>query len=215
MGINWSVTAEPAFETGISKGVFFGIASIGTPWNGLTSVEETVSSAEPKPTYLDGRKRYQRPTLREYEATIRSFSTPDGFDWIMGHREVVPGVILTGQGRSSFNFSYQTNVGANGRRIHLIYNVTATPASHSYQTISDSVEIPDKEWKIEAVPPTSAAYRPSAHLIVDSTRMPDYIFRGVENMIYGTDGENPFMPPQDHIRNLVGNPLIEPLTEPV
>lgn len=215
MGVTWGVSANPSFETGISKGVFFNDSFVGVPWNGLTSVEELITSSDPKPIYQDGRKLYNIAPSRTFQATLRAFSVPVGFDKCRGYASVVPGVILTGQPRSTFGLAYQTNVGVDGRRIHLIYNATASPTKQDFNTLDDSFDAPVQEWRIDAVPPASSTYQPSAHLIIDSTRMPDYMFRGVENALYGTATANPVLWSQAYFRNLLGNRLIEPITEPV
>lgn len=219
--VEWAPQME-SYETGISHAAFYPIPGVGTVWNGLISVEEKSSTGDPDPIYIDGRLVYNKPKTFNYQAKLRAFETPSGFDACVGLRSVVPGVILANQPRTTFNFAYKTNVGSGGEKLHLIYNATASPTKVETKTLSEKSEAAVQEFQIDAVPESRYAsnnFRPSSHLIVDSTKIPDYIFLAVENAIFGNEKEGvpglPIWRTQDYIRNLVGNPLIEPLAEPI
>lgn len=219
-GVTWAPQRE-SYETGVSQAAFFA-TTVGVVWDGLLSVEEKSSTTDPDPVYIDGRLVYNRPKTFNYQAKIRTFAVPLEFEKCIGLTPIVPGVIVANQPRKSFHFAYKTNVGSTGEKIHMIYNATASPTKVDTKTLNDNPEATIQEYQIDTVPQarfTSNDYRPSSHLIIDSTKMPDYIFHGVENEIFGNDQPGiPGMPiwrSQSYIRNLVGNPLIEPLAEPV
>lgn len=220
-GVKWAPQME-SYETGISHAAFYPITGLGTVWNGLISVEEKSSTSDPDPIYIDGRLVFNKPKTFNYQAKLRTFATPPEFDSHIGLRHVVPGVVLANQPRTTFHFAYKTNVGSSGEKLHLIYNATATPTKVETKTLKDNAEVSVQEYQIDTVPETRHAannFRPSSHLIVDSTKIPDYVFLAVENAIFGNEQEgnpgHPLWRSQDYIRKLVGNPLIEPLAETV
>lgn len=57
-------------------------------------------------------------------------------------------------------------------------------------------------------------YKPCAHLIIDSRDTPDYIMRGIENVLYGTAFTKPYLPTPDEVLEIVANVLVEPIDEP-
>lgn len=215
MGVTWLET-ERSYQSGVSHGVLFPPTGAAVPWNGLTSVQEVIASADAVARYMDGVKRYDAVPKRVYQGLLSTYTIPRAFAPCLGEVDVVPGITLTRQPRKRFNLTYETNVNGEGRIIHLVSNVTANPRPRPQSTISEKVSPSLQTFQLNAVPPTDASIPwPTAHLMVDSTKMPDYIFKGVEDLIYGADGRNPFFPNFNVLRYIIGNPLIEPLMEPI
>ena len=57
----WDKTGERLYETGVSQGVLYpiqtgGVYNSGTAWNGLSTVTESPSGAEPTAIYADNIK---------------------------------------------------------------------------------------------------------------------------------------------------------------
>ena len=202
----WHQMGEIQFESGVDRGVFYDSNNIGHVWNGLTNVEESSVGGENNPLHFDGVKQMDRISPRNYSATISAFAVPRVFGPAVGDDEIMPGFVLTRQTRSRFGLSYRTMVGRpDSYKIHLVYNILATPANSGYTSIDSSADIDTFSWKINAVPPPSKYYRPTAHYILGSDTMPPDLFALIEDILYGTDTSEPRLPSVDELRDLVSS----------
>jgi hypothetical protein len=196
----WDETTKRLYETGISKGVFYDVNGYGVAWNGLTSLEESVSD-EILPVHFDGLKFNDIVTIGDFSAVMRAWTYPDEFLPYEGILEDQDGFFLTSQPRTTFGLSYQTRVGndvenlEHGYKIHLLYNLTALPAQFGYQTLSDDVEAIEFEWTLSAIPEAIENYRPTAHVIFDSRKMDPWLLEDLEHIIYGDEENPPHLPP--------------------
>jgi len=206
MRLVWNQFGETQYEVGVDRGVFYDSNSKGHVWNGLTEVNESAEGGDLESHHFDGIKYLDRVTPRHYQATISGFSAPEVFSTALGEESVIPGMILTRQARTLFGLSYRTSVGRpDGYKIHIVYNVIASVESRAFTTISDSSSPDVFSWKISAVPPNSIVHRPSAHYIFDSKSMASELLETFEDMLYGTDTSEPYLPTIDEIRDLLGN----------
>lgn len=204
----WDNTKVRMYETGIEKGVFYPSDGPGVVWNGLLSVVENLSGGEQGSYAADGVTYLNSVGARNYQATVQAFSAPREFSPYVGDLEVIPGFILTRQPRKQFGFSYKSLIANIGYKIHLVYNATATPTSRSYASTNDSPVPMNLEWKIDAVPVATAGYRPSAHYIVDSTKIDPADLATLEDILYGTDTAEPALPTVDDLVNLLDPPIV-------
>ncbi|MET0787479.1 MAG: hypothetical protein ABWY25_12335 [Paenisporosarcina sp.] len=196
----WDQIGERFYETGISKGVFYGVDGLGTAWNGLTSVEERVSN-DVQPIYFDGIKFNDIVTVGDFSAVLRAFTYPDKFLPYEGVLQDQSGFYITNQPQIRFGLSYQTRVGDDivgldrGYKIHILYNLTAIPMQKSYQTMSlDTVPF-EFEWDLTAIPEEIENFRPTAHVILDSRHIDQWLLQDLEDILYGDEDSDAQLPP--------------------
>ena len=113
--IKWDQTGDRLFETGVEKGVLYpaenGVYPKGVAWNGLTGVTESPSGAEATALYADNIKYLNLLSTEEFGATVEAYTYPDEFAACNGEKELVPGVTVGQQKRSTFGMSYVTKIG--------------------------------------------------------------------------------------------------------
>lgn len=191
----WDAIGDRLYEIGVTKGVLYKEDSIGVAWNGLTSVEEIVSDSADS-IYFDGVKFNDVVTLGDFEATLKAFTYPDEFLVFEGTLEDQTGVFISNQFKSRFGLSYQTLIGddvsghSKGYKIHVLYNLTAIPSNKQYKTLSLNVDPIEFEWSITSIPEDLDNYRPTSHVIFDSSKLDPHLLTDIEAILYG-DVDNP------------------------
>jgi len=196
----WDEVGKHFYETGVSRGVFYDVTGYGVAWNGLTAIEEEVSS-EVQAVHFDGVKFNDIVTMGDFTATLKAWTYPDEFLPYEGILEDVAGFFVADQPQSQFGLSYRTEMGddvngiTGGYKIHLLYNLTALPSTKIYQTLSLDTTPHEFEWTITAIPENIENYRPTAHIIFDSRKMDPNLLQDLEDIIYGDADSPPRMPP--------------------
>ena len=195
--IEWDKTGERLFETGVSKGVLYpqegGIYPKGVAWNGLTAVTESPSGAEATPLYADNIKYLNLMSAEEFGATIEAYMYPDEFGVCNGEASLAEGVSVGQQVRKAFGMAYQTKIGNDvnteaGYKIHLIYGALAAPSEKAYATVNDSPEAITFSWEVTTTPVEVPGLKPTASLVIDSTKVDAGKLAEFEAILYG-DGE--------------------------
>jgi len=192
----WDVTGEKTYETGVQKGVLYpiqtgGVYSKGVAWNGLTAVTESPSGAEASPIYADDIKYLSLMSAEEFGATIEAYTYPDEFGACDGSADLDEGVTIGQQSRSIFGLCYRTTIGndtegANhGYKLHLIYGAMAAPSEKGYKTINDSPEAITFSWAVTTTPVPVTGFKPTASLIIDSTKVSATALEAIEEALYG------------------------------
>lgn len=205
--LTWDGTGDKIFETGTDRAVYYpltdeGTYSGGVPWNGLTGVTESPSGAESNKHYADNIVYANILSAEEFGATIEAFTWPDEFDESDGLAQVAAGVTVGQQNRRPFGFSYRTKIGNDvqgqdyGYKLHLIYGATASPSEKAYTTVSDSTEPTTFSWELSTTPVAvgtigGVEYKPTALIVIDSTKVDAGALAALEELLYGTDGEDP------------------------
>lgn len=200
--LTWNAVGERYYETGIDRGVLYvdGDEIPGVPWNGLVSIKETPTGVVNTPYYFDGIKYLNTSTHEEYSATIDAFSSPEEFDLCDGTAYVLNGLSITQQARKKFGLCYRTKVGNDidgidhAYKIHLVYNALAAPTIQNNNTLNDSTDPNIFSWSITTVPTPISGFKPSAHFVIDSTKISPHLLYYFENIIYGSATTNPRMP---------------------
>lgn len=194
----WDKTGERFYETGVDQGVLYllgegGTYDKGVPWNGLVSVSESPSGAESNPQYADNIKYLNLISAEEFSATVEAFTYPAEFGECDGSAEPTPGVSIGQQNRKMFGMCYRTKIGNDtdgqdhGYKLHLIYGAQAAPSEKSYQTVNDSPEPITFSWEITTTPVNVTGYKPTASLVIDSTKVDKMKLAELEKKLYGDD----------------------------
>jgi hypothetical protein len=207
--ITWDNIGERFYETGVDHGVLYVYDSTqkkygdGVPWNGLVSVTESPSGAEPTPQYADNIKYLNLLSTEEFGFTIEAFTYPDDFEQCDGSADITAGLLATQQPRKTFGMSYRTLIGNDtentekGYKIHLIYGAVASPSEKSRTTVNDTPEAMTLSWTATTTPVAFApgsSLRPTAHIIADSTKMTTDQMAALKTILYGSDTGKPSLP---------------------
>ena len=212
----WDKTGDRLYETGVKNGVLYiptaGVYSKGVAWNGLTAVTESPSGAEATALYADDTKYLSLMSAEEFGATIEAYTYPDEFAACDGSAELADGVMIGQQKRSIFGLCYKTTVGNDtegndhGYKLHIIYGAQAKPSERAYATINDSPEAITFSWEITTTPVNVTGAKPTASLVIDSTKADPSKLAALEDILYGKDGEpasEPRLPLPDEIKSLM------------
>lgn len=209
----WDQTGERFYETGVNKGVLYplsteGIYSKGVAWNGLTAVTESPSGAEATPLYADNIKYLNLLSTEEFGATIEAYTYPDEFGECNGEASLTDGVSIGQQKRKTFGMSYQTKVGNDvdselGYKIHLIYGALAAPSEKAYATINDSPEAITFSWEVTTTPVEVTGFKPTASLVIDSTKVEAAKMTAIEKILYGDSEVEARLPLPDEVLSII------------
>ena len=210
----WDQIGEKFYETGVDRGVLYPMANgeygAGEAWNGLMSVDEQPSGAEPTPLYANNRKYLELMSAEEFGMTIGAYTFPAGFRACLGVKELAPGVYVNQQARSSFGFSYRTLIGndteknAHGYKIHLVYNATAKPAEKSNKSVNESTEAAEMSWECSTTAMDVPGCEPAAHIEIDSTTVAPEKLAAIEAILYGSESEEARLIMPDELATLLG-----------
>ena len=212
----WDKTGDRLYETGVKNGVLYiptaGVYSKGVAWNGLTAVTESPSGAEATALYADDTKYLSLMSAEEFGATIEAYTYPDEFAACDGSAELADGVMIGQQKRSIFGLCYKTTIGNDtegndhGYKLHIIYGAQAKPSERAYASINDSPEAITFSWEITTTPVNVTGAKPTASLVIDSTKADPSKLAALEDILYGKDGEpasEPRLPLPDEIKSLM------------
>lgn len=182
MRLEWG-SGPPMYDRGVDQGVLY-LGGTGVPWNGLVSVEEKeVGSLADH--YFDGARVHISQEIGDFEAAVSAYTYPEAFNEYNGfsERELYP----------RFGFSYRTQHGDHGYKIHLVYKVLVQDTDRSWRSLRDGVDLSLFNWDILAAGERVEGSSPSGHLVIESPRDPS-VLSEIEDILYGTDVTEPRMP---------------------
>lgn len=214
--IVWDEAGKRLYETGCDHAVLYPIQADGTyskgvAWNGLTGVTESPSGAETTSIYADNIKYANLISTEEFGATIEGYMYPDEFAECDGSVEMMPGMFAGQQTRKVFGLSYRTVLGNDvslneyGYKLHLVYGCSAAPSERGYSTINDSPEAATLSWELTTTPVNISTLvdgkklKPTSILTFDSTKFDSTFMTKLEEVLYGTETEEPRLPLPDEI----------------
>lgn len=205
----WDQSGQRLYETGVDKGVLYiptsGVYDNGVAWNGLVSVTESPTGAEPTALYADNIKYLNLRSAEEFGATIEAFTYPVEFNQFDGVATPQVGVAVAQQARKTFGLSYRTRLGNDvagddyGYKIHVIYGCTAAPSEKAYSTVNDSPEAVTFSWEVSSIAALVTGLRPTSVITIDSTKVTGGNLTTLENALYGTAGTAPRLPLPDEL----------------
>ena len=213
MKLVWDEVGKRFYETGVNKGVLYpqsaeGAYPKGVAWNGLTAVTESPSGAEATPLYADNIKYLTLMSAEEFGATIEAYTYPNEFGACNGEADLIEGVSIGQQSRKAFGMSYQTRVGNDvdselGYKIHLIYGAKAAPSEKAYATINDSPEAITFSWEVTTTPVEVTGFKPTASLVIDSTKVEAEKLAAIEKVLYGDTDVEARLPLPDEVLQII------------
>ena len=212
--IVWDAVGEHIFETGVRNGVLYlkdetGAYNTGVAWNGLTSVSESPEGAEPTDLYADDIKYLTLMSAENFKATIEAYTYPVEFEECDGSATIAKGVVIGQQPRKPFGLCYRTAIGndtdgnEHGYKLHIVYGCQASPSEKQYSTINDSPEAITFSWEVNTTPVNVTGKKPTATLIIDSTKADKAKLTALEDILYGSEEKEPRLPLPDEIATLM------------
>lgn len=214
--LEWDATGTRYYEMGTDRGVLYlqddeNAYSKGVAWNGLTSVSESPSGAEPTDLWADNIKYASLRSTETFGATIEAYTYPDEFAECDGSYQPVKGLSIGQQKRKPFGFSYRTEVHNDtaselddGYKIHLVYGATASPSEKAYQTINDSPDAITFSWEINTTPINVKGGKPTSLITINTIHFTEEQIKALEDILYGTEDTEPRLPLPDEIVQIMG-----------
>ena len=212
--LTWDDTGKRLYETGVKQGVLYLLDEDGTyknavAWNGLTAVTESPSGAEPTALYADDIKYLSLMSAEEFGATIEAYTYPEEFAQCDGSASLATGVYIGQQARKTFGMCYKTTLGNDvegndyGYKLHIIYGAKASPSEKAYTTINDSPEAITFSWEITTTPVNVAGFKPTASIVIDSTKADPTCLAALEAKLYGDESGTAELPLPDVVKTLM------------
>ena len=212
--LTWDDTGKRLYETGVKQGVLYLLDGTGAyknavAWNGLTAVTESPSGAEATALYADDIKYLSLLSAEEFGATIEAYTYPEEFGQCDGSASLATGVYIGQQARKTFGMCYKTTLGNDvegndyGYKLHIIYGAKASPSEKAYATINDSPEAITFSWEITTTPVNVAGFKPTASIVIDSTKADPTCLAALEAKLYGGEASEPELPLPDEVKTLM------------
>ena len=208
--IIWDSPADRKYETGIDRGVLYLPNGGAVPWNGLIDVTEKHDGSV-EAIHYDGMKTNDDVSPGDFSASLKAFTYPNEFAELEGMGIANPGMLLGNQHPKPFNLCYRTLIGSQiagdalGYKLHILYNLTAMPTDTTYETLSDSPSYVEFEWDLTAVPEEVPGFRPTSHVVIDSTEFDPAVLVLLEEMLYGTPTVPPHLLPLGELINYLND----------
>lgn len=210
----WDETGKKTVETGLNQGVLYlfddnGNYGNGVAWSGLTSINENPSGAEPTDLYADNIKFMSLYSAEDFGGTIEAYMYPDEFAACNGEESIAEGVTISQQARAGFGLSYKTLISndvkgnAYGYKLHMVYGCKCSPSEMSRQTVNDSPEASTMSWEFTTTPVNVTGKNPTAHLVIDSTKIGPKALKAIEDILYGTDSTEAKLPTPDEVLAII------------
>ena len=230
--VSWDADGERYYSTGVDRVVLYPINSNneykpGVAWNGVTSIAENPSGAEPTKLYADNIQYLTMLSLEEYASTIECYQYPDEFDACNGIASLgdsVVGAKASQQPRKKFGYSYRSLIGNDtqgqdlGYKLHLVYGCSAKPSSKTHSTVNNSPEAETMSFEISSDPivvssDVNEKLKPTCVIEIDSrdfvTNDEKALLAALEKALYGdpeaasADVGLPYLPTPSQVRTLL------------
>ena len=200
--LQWDQSGEKKYESGADQGVLFpigddGAYKAGIAWSGLRVVSESPDGAEETALWADNIKYASLLSTENFKGSIGAYTSPKEFDAMDGTADLGGsdlGVTVGQQERRPFGFSYRTLIGSDtvslgaDYKIHLVYGAKVSPSSREHNSVNDTPAAVELSWDFTTTPIPVPGLKPSAHLVIDSTKTDKDALAKIEALIYGADG---------------------------
>lgn len=182
----WDQVGERYYGTGVDHVILFPFNATtkayqtGVAWSGITAINENTDGGDANDLYADNIKYATMRSAENFKFTIEAYQSPEEFDACDGSANLVQGlagIVISQQARQMFGMAYRTNVGSDatteaGYVYHLVYGATAAPSDKSHSTVNDSPDAETMSWECETTPVNVTGFKPTAHLTIDTTKLP-------------------------------------------
>lgn len=211
--LTWDDSGSRYYEAGVDRGVLYIGNAPGVPWVGLISVDESSSEADVKSYYIDGYNYLNTSTVGKMTLNISAFTYPVEFSECDGSKHVRSGLFFGQQKRRSFGLSFRTMVGnetsssPSDYKIHVVYDLMATPPGRSRKTFGENIEASSFSWEAVSKPRSVDGYSPVADMVIDSRLTHPVTLAAVEDILYGTDSSVARIPSPAEIISLYDVPV--------
>lgn len=206
----WDAVGNRRYETGVDKGVLYipdgsGKYTEGYAWNGLTKVTEKPTGATPNKQYANNQLYLNLLSTELFECDIEAFTYPDAWAQCDGSAEPEAGVAIGQQTRKPFGLAYRTLIGNDtdgtdfGYKIHLVYSALAAPSQKDFSSVNDNPAATALSWSVSTTPVPVTGYKPTATLVIDSTKVNPTALTTLEDKLYGTAGVDAALPSPDEV----------------
>lgn len=198
----WDASGSRLFEIGLDRAVIYPKEETGVVWNGISRFSQFKTGGELTPYYFDGVNYMLSESSAYYAARVEALTYPD----VLAIHDGT--YVEEYHSRKAFDMSFRTLVGNDvtgsdlGYKIHLVYNVVATPSEVAYRSLTRDSEPILFGWDIYARPVKVRRFKPTAHVIIDSRDIEPYYMNLLEDYIYGTDETPALMPLPDQILDI-------------
>ena len=200
----WDQTGEKLYETGVEQVALYpqvgGAYPAGAAWNGVTALNLTPSGGEPTALWANNRKYLTLMSAEELGGTIEAYTYPKEWEACDGSAELVEGVTLGQQPRSTFGLVAKTMIGndtdlnKHGYKLHIIYGALASPSEKAYSTINESPEVEPMSWEFTTTPVEVTGHQPTSYICIDSTKVDKSKLEALEAVLYGSESEAARLP---------------------
>lgn len=214
----WDQAGQRTYETGVEQGALYLLESgayvNGEAWNGLISVTESPSGAEPTALYANDAKYLELMSNEEFGGTIEAYTYPDGFAKCNGSLELATGVRINQQTRATFGLVYKTLIGNDekgndyGYKLHLVYGAKASPSEKANNTVNESPEAATMSWEFSTTPVSVAGFKPTSHLEISSVTADAEKLKALEAVLYGSESEDARLPLPDEVATMMGGEAV-------
>lgn len=153
----WHESGTRKYETGVDHVVLFVDGQTAVAWDGVASISENPTGAEPNDIFADNIKYLSLTSVEEFEASIEAYYRPDKFLECDGFAVPLAGFVIGQQPRKKFGLYYRTQVLNENSTVpmykhHFIWNATAGVSDRAYETVNDSPEPISFSWDITTIP---------------------------------------------------------------
>lgn len=210
----WDQTGKRNYETGVDHGVLFvqdetGSHLAGVAWSGLTKVTQSPTGGEETALYADNIKYLSLYSQEVFEGTVEAYTYPEEFAECDGSKEAAKGLRVGQQPRKPFSLVHRTYIGndivgtAAGYKLHLLYNLKASPSERAYETVNETPGAVTFSWALTSTPVNleTEGYTPTSVLEIDSLSAPAAKLAELEKLLFGseTEGDVSSLPTPDEI----------------
>lgn len=198
--LEWDKTGERELEAGVSHVVLYPMGAEdyddGVAWTGITAITENPGGADVTDLYADNIKYASMRAAETFGCTIEAYTYPDEWNECDGSAEAATGVFLGQQPRKAFGLAYLTQIGDDknpgmdkGRKLHLVYNSTASPSSRGYTTINENPDAITFSWEATSTPVNCTGHKPVSTIIIDETKCDATKFGNLLQVLFGTPAD--------------------------
>lgn len=196
--LTWDSIEERKYERGVDRVVIYfdnGYETEAIPWSGVVSISEN-QNVNTNAVYFEGNKVNTIVETDAYSANISALTYPEVVPLLEGNERLNHGIYLTNQFLRSFSMSYRTGIGSakdgplSDYRIHIVFGLVIVPQNNIHNTVNADPEVDPFEWEISSIPPGVGNYRPTSHIVLEWSKVPDILKTPLHDALYG-DGTNP------------------------